>query len=114
MEKKKILMLGGTGAMGMYLAPEMIKLGYQIYITSRKEHESTEDMIYLTGNAKDMGFMKTLLQEKFDCIVDFMIYSTEEFQERYLQLRDDISSVAFWYQDSICKNFPQLPTFEAP
>lgn len=31
---------------------------------------------------------------------------------RYLQLRDDISSVAFWYQDSICKNFPPLPTFE--
>jgi hypothetical protein len=31
---------------------------------------------------------------------------------RYLQLRDDISSVAFWYQDSICKNFPQLPAFE--
>lgn len=31
---------------------------------------------------------------------------------RYLQLRDDISSVAFWYQDSICKNSPQLPTFE--
>ena len=31
---------------------------------------------------------------------------------RYLQLRDDISSVAFWYQDSICRNFPQLPTFE--
>ena len=31
---------------------------------------------------------------------------------RYLQLRDDISSVAYWYQDSICKNFPQIPTFE--
>ena len=31
---------------------------------------------------------------------------------RYLQLRDDISSVAFWYQDSICRTFPQLPTFE--
>ena len=31
---------------------------------------------------------------------------------RYLQLRDDISSVAFWYQDSICRNFPQLPTFD--
>lgn len=33
-------------------------------------------------------------------------------QHRYLPLRDDISSVAFWYQDSICKNFPQLPTFD--
>ena len=31
---------------------------------------------------------------------------------RYLQLRDDISSVAFWYQDSICRNFPRLPTFD--
>jgi len=33
-------------------------------------------------------------------------------QHRYLRLRDDISSVAFWYQDSICKNFPQLPAFD--
>lgn len=28
---------------------------------------------------------------------------------RYLPLQDDISSVAFWYQDSICKTFPKLP-----
>lgn len=28
---------------------------------------------------------------------------------RYLPLQDDISSVAFWYQDRICRNFPQLP-----
>lgn len=95
MEKKKVLMLGGTGAMGMYLAPEMIKLGYQIYITSRKEHESTDDVVYVTGNAKDMGFMKTLLQQNFDCIVDFMIYSTEEFQERYLQLLDSTPHYVF-------------------
>lgn len=31
---------------------------------------------------------------------------------RYLPLQDDISSVAFWYQDSICKNFPQFPTVD--
>lgn len=94
-DKKKILMLGGTGAMGMYLAPEMIKLGYKVYITSRKEHESTEDMIYITGNAKDMEFMKPVLEQKFDCIVDFMIYSTEEFQERYMQLLDSTPHYVF-------------------
>lgn len=27
---------------------------------------------------------------------------------RYLPLQDDISSVAFWYQDSICKSLPKL------
>ena len=29
---------------------------------------------------------------------------------RYLPLQDDISSVAFWYQDSICDSFPLLPS----
>ena len=33
-------------------------------------------------------------------------------QHRYLQLRDDISSVAFWYQDTVCQNFPALPCFD--
>lgn len=30
--------------------------------------------------------------------------------KRYLPLQDDISSVAFWYQDGICKSFPKFPT----
>ena len=29
--------------------------------------------------------------------------------KRYLPLQDDISSVAFWYQDSVCKTFPEFP-----
>lgn len=28
---------------------------------------------------------------------------------RYLPLQDDISSVAFWYQDLPCAPFPKLP-----
>lgn len=31
---------------------------------------------------------------------------------KYLPLQDDISSVAFWYQDSICKTFPEFPQRE--
>ena len=29
---------------------------------------------------------------------------------RYLPRQDDISSVVYWYQDSICKTFPKLPS----
>ena len=29
---------------------------------------------------------------------------------RYLARQDDISSVCYWYQDSICKNFPRFPS----
>ena len=28
---------------------------------------------------------------------------------RYLPLQDDIASVAYWYQDSICDSFLELP-----
>lgn len=28
---------------------------------------------------------------------------------RYLPMQDDISSVAFWYQDTVCASFPELP-----
>lgn len=28
---------------------------------------------------------------------------------RYLPLQDDISSVAYWYQDTLCDTFPELP-----
>ncbi len=31
------------------------------------------------------------------------------YDKRYLPQQDDISSVAFWYQDTICKTFPKLP-----
>ena len=31
-------------------------------------------------------------------------------ENRYLPLQDDLSAVAFWYQDSICRTFPKLPS----
>lgn len=30
--------------------------------------------------------------------------------QRYLPLQDDISSVAYWYQDTICDSFPKFPS----
>ena len=31
---------------------------------------------------------------------------------KYFKLHDDISTVAYWYQDGICGGFPKLPTYE--
>lgn len=86
-EQKTALLLGGTGAMGVYLAPELRSLGYQVIITSRKARTSEDAGIsYLTGNAKDQAFLSRILERKYDVIVDFMIYKTPEFRERYTQL----------------------------
>ena len=82
-ERKRILLLGGTGTIGAALAPELKHRGFSVYITSRSAHTSNErDIVYLKGNAKDEAFLDELLEERFDAIVDFMIYTTESFAAR--------------------------------
>lgn len=83
MPKKTVLLLGGTGAMGVYLIPELVSLGYEVHITSRKSHPSQGSHVhYIVGNGKDNAFLSAVLQKHYDAIVDFMVYHTEEFEKR--------------------------------
>ena len=81
---RDILLLGGTGAMGVYLVPELIKLGYEVTVTSRSKQTSRRKHTrYIEGNAKDLSFVKRILEDKqYDAIVDFMVYKTDEFKSR--------------------------------
>lgn len=82
-ERKRILLLGGTGAIGTHTVPELQKRGFSVVVTSRSAHEPNGDGVeYRQGNAKDDAFLDALLSERFDAIVDFMIYSTEAFSKR--------------------------------
>ena len=81
---RKALVLGGTGAMGVYLVPELAAMGYEVKVVSFDDVVSDNPRIsYVKGNAKDIEYLKGLLKEKFDAIIDFMIYSTEEFKEKH-------------------------------
>lgn len=79
----KILLLGGTGAMGSHLK-EILSSDNDniIYITSRKKNKSNGNIVYVKGNAHDNIFLAKLLEHKWDVIVDFMVYNTEEFSTR--------------------------------
>lgn len=75
----KVLLLGGTGAIGVYLRDELLGLGHKVVVTSRVCRES-HDVRFVMGNAKDISFLSQLLdEEKPDVIVDFMKYGTVEF-----------------------------------
>lgn len=77
---KKVLILGGTGAMGKALVELLDEKEYEIYVTSRKEHKS-ERVTYLCGNAHDLSFLDSILNlQKWDSIVDFMNYQMGEFE----------------------------------
>jgi nucleoside-diphosphate-sugar epimerase len=84
MNGKKALVLGGTGAMGVYLVPELASLGYQVRVVSFDDVVSDDPRItYEKADAKNIDYLKELLREGFDVIVDFMLYSTEQFRERH-------------------------------
>lgn len=79
----RILVLGGTGAMGVYLLPELAKMGYEVYCTSRSKRENKNGIAYLCGNAKDINWVNKVVNESpFDVIIDFMIYWNEDFASR--------------------------------
>ncbi|WP_439114137.1 SDR family oxidoreductase [Hydrogenophaga sp.] len=78
----KLLLLGGTGAMGTHLSELLNDGNNQIAVTTRSQHQNQGNLRYITGNAHDDGFLKTLLKEPWDAIVDFMVYTTAAFERR--------------------------------
>lgn len=79
-----ILLMGGTGALGSSLVPLLAKEhNNQIYVTSRRKIQDIGNIHYLKGNAKDISFISSILERyNFDVIIDFMLYSVDEFKER--------------------------------
>ena len=81
---KKVLVLGATGAMGRYLVPELIDLGYTVTGVGLEEKAPwTLDASYVQGNAFDKEFLAGLLKESFDGIVNFMDYGKYAFSDYY-------------------------------
>ncbi|MCP1382035.1 NAD-dependent epimerase/dehydratase family protein [Runella salmonicolor] len=78
----KILILGGTGAMGIHLVELLGKENNEIFVTTRSKKQSRGNVHYLQGNARDIDFLETHLQQEWDAIVDFMVYTTAEFKSR--------------------------------
>lgn len=82
---KRALLIGGTGAIGVYLAPLLLKKGYTVDITTRSgQYQNKSNLRYLVGDGHDIEFIKTALSgAKYDAVIDFMDYSTTEFKNRY-------------------------------
>lgn len=81
-----MLILGGTGAMGAHLVQELKNSHWQVMVTSRSERKSEANITYIKGNAHQTEFLQSLLDKHFDVVVDFMAYTTSEFESRYKTL----------------------------
>lgn len=92
---RKILILGGTGAMGKFLV-KRLSASHHVYVTSRKVHKPSSNITYYQGDAHDENFLRSILKkEKWLAIIDFMHYGTKEFEKRYQSLLDNTDQYVF-------------------
>ena len=94
----KILILGGTGAMGISLVQILRQNKHnEIFVTSRKKYDDIENVHYLQGNAQDDNWLMSILKiNHWDIIVDFMTYSTKEFKDRYSHMLNSTGQYIFF------------------
>lgn len=80
----QILILGGTGAMGSHVCRLLAKEGHSVLCTTRQyRHSENPNIQYISGNAREKSFLDGLLVHHWDAIIDFMVWSTADFKERY-------------------------------
>lgn len=94
---KKVLVMGGTGAMGTYVVPELVRLGYQVDVISLdKKKVVGKNVTYYTEDCMDDTFFEPFLQEQhYDGIIDFMLYKTDTFEKRYQYLLENTEHYIF-------------------
>ncbi|MFW8592252.1 NAD(P)H-binding protein [Glaciecola sp. 2405UD65-10] len=90
-----VLLLGGTGAMGVPLSKILLKKGFSVYVTSRKQNGPISGIEYLQGNAQDDGFFYEVLERKWDVIIDFMAYPSAQFSKRMPSILDATQQYIF-------------------
>lgn len=91
----RVLVLGGTGAMGVHLCKLLADKGDNVYVTSRSKRDN-DVITYLRGDAHDLGFLNPVLKmEMWDVIIDFMNYTTDEFVTRVDSLLSSCAQYVF-------------------
>lgn len=112
----RILILGGTGAMGVALQQILAERGDEVYVTSRREISSAKGNVhYLRGNAMDENFLDEILREgSYDAVVDFMCYDTWEFEPRVEKLLRSTGQYIFTSSGRVYANAEIPITEESP
>lgn len=107
MSDKKVLVLGGTGAMGRYLVPKLIDRGYAVDVLALEDMVSDNPKLkYIKGNVREEGLLQKILEVRYDGIVDFMTYKGNQFEAVYKLFLDNTNHYMFL---SSCRVFADVP-----
>ena len=111
----KVLVLGGTGAMGVHLVQLLSNKNIETVVTTRNFIQSTDVNIkYIKGNAHNKEFLQSLLMKPWDAIIDFMVYSTQDFKDRVSLLLNSTSQYIFLSSSRVYSDALEYITEKTP
>ena len=109
-----ILVLGGTGAMGVPLVKLLAERGDNVYVTTRSPKQGQRNVAYLCGNAREESFFDELMRNQYDAIVDFMVYGTVEFSKRLNKLLSRTKQYVFFSSSRCYANVQGMIREDSP
>ncbi len=114
--KPKALLMGGSGALGVYLTQELLQKGYAVDVVCLEELLSTqEDLRYIKADGRNIDTVRSLLANRYDAVVDFMIYlSAEEYAPFCRLYLDSTAHYVFLSSYRVYADEQHLITEEAP
>lgn len=77
----RVLVTGGTGAMGCHVCQLLSGRGHEVVATTRRYRTGGNGIRYVRGDAKSTSFLRSILAEGWDAVIDFMVWETAEFAE---------------------------------
>jgi len=111
----KVLVLGGTGAMGVNLVQFLVHKKITTFVTSRRYCKSGGYLQYIQGDAHNINFIINILESnKWDTIVDFMVYNTQTFKERVDILLNNTKQYVFLSSARVYADFERPITEISP
>ena len=76
---KKVLLIGGTGAIGGYTLSELYRLGYSLDVITLDKAENSDRVTYHNFSASPDNVGKFLEGRFYDAIIDFMYYTHHSY-----------------------------------
>ncbi len=75
----KILLLGGTGAMGVYLTKALLDKGHKVDVVSLDKRESSDPRLryFQCEDAMSLSYLRPLLSSGYDVVVDYLIWDDD-------------------------------------
>lgn len=115
MSDKRILVFGGTGAMGQFLVPILADMGHTVDCVALDTRETSNPRItYYRANLSDNNYAAAdeFLSRRYDAVVDFLTYSTARFAARRDKL---LSSTDHYIYLSSCRVYAneEVPIVES-